>query len=171
MRKRQSSKRSVKNANSPKKEKPPDTIFLSWKDILLTEISQLETIISNNPRDLRLIEKCTREIRYIKAEIHGINCHEEIISQMELKAERKKMKQDIADFEKSLFLYDKDSIMRIYISDFIKERKSFLRGLRNSTKVLISNTSDDFNFYETKKINQFAEMNLKGKGFIPVEAS
>ena len=149
MKKRQSSKRNVKNANSPRKEDPLDVQFYSYHEPILAENVFLHGIIEKNYLDAELREKCLRQIRLNRAEAKGILSRGVI--------PKKEIEKDILILKKA-----QNEFSLSFVGDIIEEKESFLNGLNKYSNPSVSlHQNSDFNQF----IASLAVNSLREKGF------
>ena len=174
MRKRQSRKRNVRNANSlHKKAEPPDVSYLSREDVLNQEKRLLKEIIRKNLENLEIVIKCTNELYVIESELDGIE-KEWLDKKIQKWSDRELLNQminkitgEIKIFQNLLNnpLTNSRGIVNL-LKESIRRREAFLRGLnRNYPSIMISNTKEDPKFYFVKRAKEFALENLREKGF------
>ena len=159
MRKRQSRKRNVRNANSlHKKAEPPDVSYLSREDVLNQEKRLLKEIIRKNLENLEIVIKCTNELYVIESELDGIE-KEWLDKKIQKWSDRELLNQINNPLTNSRGIVN-------LLKESIRRREAFLRGLnRNYPSIMISNTKEDPKFYFVKRAKEFALENLREKGF------
>lgn len=140
MRKRQSSKRNVKNANSPRKEEPPDVIFQSREDVLEYAIKIIENKIKN---DLGSVQKFSEVINMFQNEIKGIKDATEVKSKRLINI----AEEETLSLHNALKVCYPEGIPHLMLLLFIR-KMNYLQGLKQSISYIPELVPDEkYNTY------------------------